>query len=360
MINVHSCERHAKLNILKVSLLDDKHICYKFTKETLVEDVFHDVCTSIQLQERDIFGIAIPSDEGWLFIEPSEPLHKIVDTYLTPTVRKSRLGIFFLPTNKSTFPNQSSSPSSYPTVYFRIRFYIPIHCLNERVTQHVYYKQLRKNHIAYNLFCDSNIYLQLAAFALQAEVGDAPKMYNRETITSYFVPELYYPSKFIELWDSDELVYHTFIRHSALRNTVAYLAEFHFIRLATKLNSDFNLHMYPLKKYAQKCRFSVWIGVSPKGFTLYQQFPDDWIIPTNRIKWNEIERMYYNHHEVTICLRSKARRRDFKMNRRLSARHLFCLITNMHFYQSVAEMFAPHSNGLLEQIELEGSEELSL
>nr|CAH8842294.1 unnamed protein product [Trichobilharzia regenti] len=277
-------------------------------------------------------------DEGWLFIEPSEFLHKVVNSYLTPMTRITRMGVFFLPTNKSNFHHQPPSPitSSHPTVYFRIRFYVPIYCLNERTTQHLYYKQLRKNHIAYNLFCDPNVYLQLAAFALQAEVGNAPKKYNIETAAPYFLQELYYPSKFTESWDKSDLVYLTYIRHSALRNTVAYLAEFHFIRLATKLNSDFNLHLYPLKKHAEKCRFSVLIGISPNGFTLYQ------------------------HREVTICLRSKSRRRDFKMNRTLSARHLFGLITNMHFYQSIAEMSATHSNGLLEQIEVEGSNEFSV
>nr|CAH8842286.1 unnamed protein product [Trichobilharzia regenti] len=338
------------------------HCCQKFSKDTLVEDVFHDVCTFIKLQERDMFGLAMPTDEGWLFIEPSEFLHKVVNSYLTPMTRITRMGVFFLPTNKSNFHHQPPSPitSSHPTVYFRIRFYVPIYCLNERTTQHLYYKQLRKNHIAYNLFCDPNVYLQLAAFALQAEVGNAPKKYNIETAAPYFLQELYYPSKFTESWDKSDLVYLTYIRHSALRNTVAYLAEFHFIRLATKLNSDFNLHLYPLKKHAEKCRFSVLIGISPNGFTLYQQYPDDWVTPTNRIKWNEIERMYYDHREVTICLRSKSRRRDFKMNRTLSARHLFGLITNMHFYQSIAEMSATHSNGLLEQIEVEGSNEFSV
>ncbi|VDP96588.1 unnamed protein product [Trichobilharzia regenti] len=275
-----------------------------------------------------MFGLAMPTVEGWLFIEPSEFLHKVVNSYLTPMTRITRMGVFFLPTNKSNFHHQPPSPitSSHPTVYFRIRFYVPIYCLNERTTQHLYYKQLRKNHIAYNLFCDPNVYLQLAAFALQAEVDNAPKKYNIETAAPYFLQELYYPSKFNESWDKSDLVYLTYIRHSALRNTVAYLAEFHFIRLATKLNSDFNLHLYPLKKHAAKCRFSVLIGISPNGFTLYQ------------------------HREVTVCLRSKSRRRDFKTNRTLSARHLFGLITNMHFYQSIAEMSATHSNGLLEQI----------
>lgn len=38
------------------------------------------------------------------------------------------------------------------------------------------------------------------------------------------------------------------------------------------------------------------------------------------------------------------------MKRTLSARHLFALITNMHFYQSIAEMSATHSNDLLGKI----------
>ncbi|CAH8479852.1 unnamed protein product [Schistosoma turkestanicum] len=281
-------------------------------------------------------------------------MYRIIFKYFMPTGQMCSSS-----TNKSTYHSPLQS-SPYPTVYFRVRFYIPIHCLNERATQHIYYMQLRKNYIFYGLFCDPNVYLQLAAFALQAELGDAPKCFNPESDTSYFLPEVYYPNKFIKSWNSVELVYHTYIHHSALRNTVAYLAKFHFIHLATKVNSDFNLHLYPLEKPAQKCRFSVWVGISPKGFTLYQQFPDNWIVPTNRIKWNEIKRIYYDHRTVTVHLRSKARRREFKMQRTLSARHLFALITNMHFYQSIAEMSATRSNDLLEKIELGDFRELSI
>ncbi|CAH8517795.1 unnamed protein product [Schistosoma rodhaini] len=263
------CAKHPYINNVKVVLLNNKEVYYKFTNDTLVEDIFHDVCSSMNLQERDIFGLAmLRNNEGWLFIEPSEFMHRIITNYFVPTDQKCSTDIFFLPITKSL--NHCSLQSSYPTVYFRVRFYIPIHCINERATQHIYYLQLRKNHVLYELFCDPNVYLQLAAFALQAELGDAPKCFNPETEISYFLPELYYPKKFIKSWDSVELAYYTYIHHSALRNNVAYMAEFHFIHLATKLNSDFNLHLYPLQKPAHKCRFSVWIGISPQGFTLYQ------------------------------------------------------------------------------------------
>ncbi|TNN10462.1 Tyrosine-protein phosphatase non-receptor type 13 isoform 2 [Schistosoma japonicum] len=347
MFDLHCCKKRSRLDIVRVVFLDDEQIFYKITNYTLVEDLFHIICSSIELRERDIFGLAIPSDEGWLFLEPSVFMHKIIGIYLTPTKRVCSSDILLLTTDK-----YQCTSSLYPTVYFRIRFYIPIHCLNERVTQHIYYMQLRKNQIVFNLFCDSSVYLQLAAFALQAELGNAPKSYDPASTEPYFRLELYYPEKFIKLWDSVELAYYTYIHHSSIRNTTAYLAEFHFIHLATKLNSDFNLHLYPIVKPSQKCRFSVWIGVSPNGFTLYQHFPDDWIIPTNRIKWNDVKRIYYDHHTVTVHLHSKAYRRDFKMQRTLSARHLFGLITNMHFYQLIAEMSATHSNDLLETIVL--------
>ncbi|CAH8521444.1 unnamed protein product [Schistosoma haematobium] len=276
MSKFRCCPKHPYINNIKVALLNNKEICYKFTNDTLVEDIFHDVCSSMDLHERDIFGLAmLCNDEGWLFLEPSEFMHRIITNYFAINDQKCSAGILSLPINKSIY--HCSLQSSYPTVYFRIRFYLPIHCINERATQHIYYLQLRKNHVAYEIFCDPNVYFQLAAFALQAELGDAPKCFNPESETSYFLPELYYPKK---------------------------------------------------------------------------QFPDYWIVPTNRIKWNEIKRIYYNHHTVTIHLRSKARRRDFKMKRTLSARHLFALITNMHFYQSIAEMSATHSNDSLGKIEL--------
>lgn len=59
MSKFRCCPKHPYINNIKVVLLNNKEICYKFTNDTLVEDIFHDVCSSMDLHERDIFGLAM-------------------------------------------------------------------------------------------------------------------------------------------------------------------------------------------------------------------------------------------------------------------------------------------------------------
>ncbi|KAF5394375.1 hypothetical protein PHET_11683 [Paragonimus heterotremus] len=46
---------------IKVILLTYEHLILSYRKESTVEDVFHEVCTALELEERDLFGLAVLS-----------------------------------------------------------------------------------------------------------------------------------------------------------------------------------------------------------------------------------------------------------------------------------------------------------
>ncbi|TGZ73344.1 hypothetical protein CRM22_001578, partial [Opisthorchis felineus] len=111
---------------------------------------------------------------------------------VVPKFRRRAQTTFFGPTPPDV------ALQSYRTVYFRVRFYIPIHCLRERDTQHLYYEQLRTNLLEYGLYCDLATYVELAALALQAEYGNAPAdcvdgAPDSQSVPVYFDPEGIYP-----------------------------------------------------------------------------------------------------------------------------------------------------------------------
>ncbi|KAF6776499.1 hypothetical protein AHF37_04264 [Paragonimus kellicotti] len=68
---------------IKVILLTYEHLILSYRKESTVEDVFHEVCNALELEERDLFGLAIVSAENYLFLDPRERLKKVNFTYLS-------------------------------------------------------------------------------------------------------------------------------------------------------------------------------------------------------------------------------------------------------------------------------------
>uniref|UniRef100_A0A183AK42 FERM domain-containing protein n=1 Tax=Echinostoma caproni TaxID=27848 RepID=A0A183AK42_9TREM len=191
-----------------------------------------------------------------------------------------------------------------PIVYFRLRFYVPIHCLRDRSTQHAYYCQLRTNVQIYELFCPVDLYVELAALALQADLGNAPPLcalalqQGHETLPVYFDLSAYFPAKILVEVDLPTLVRSTLIRHVALNGMTSHVAEFWYIRIASKKGSNFNMHLYSLPRLQQP-RFAVWLGVTPDGLLIHQQEADGWIRPTVPIRWKEIERIAHKASKLS-------------------------------------------------------------
>lgn len=270
-----------------------------------------------------------------MFLDPSERLLEVLYAHSLHTAGCLKACVLKR-WHLATHPN-------VPNIYFRVRFYVPVNYLRERVTRHVYYQQLRANVLTYNLFCAHDTYVQFAALALQAEVGDLSMAVHRcGSKRPYFNINAYFPEKLIQTCSATYLVNLVCIHHRALKAMVRYVAEFEFIRLASKSNSNFNFHLYKLEKLTQPY-FSVWLGISPFGFQIYRQSRDSWITVTHHIKWNAVNRLSYHGRKLAIFTCPPCRTKfEFAMMRSLTAKHLFALATHMHFFQSTAELWAIH------------------
>ncbi|KAF8571707.1 hypothetical protein P879_00506 [Paragonimus westermani] len=356
---------------IKVILLTYEHLILSYRKESTVEDVFHEVCNALELEERDLFGLAVLSAENYLFLDPRERLKKINFSYLSLMKACKRNGNPLRSNSaEACLPGKDSvsitlTTEEYPVVYFRVRFYIPIHCLRDRSTQHIYYEQLRTNVLEYGLYCDLQSYLHLGGFALQAEYGNAPSNVvtisesDKSFVPNYFDPGAIYPQRLIQEYGVENLLRWTLKEHVALRNMVACTAEFAFIRSASKHTSDFNLHLQSLPRM-NRSHFSVCLGVSPEGISLYRQPKDAWIWYTNTIRWSEIDHLSHKDNIFLVHMNEKRVVRKFYLNHSLTAKHLFAMVGHMHQYQATAELSARHAAGLLEQIERGPYEERKL
>ncbi|CAH8608829.1 unnamed protein product [Dicrocoelium dendriticum] len=192
---------------LCVILLTYEQLDVTYGRDSTVEDIFHEVCNIVQLDERELFGLAVRSAETYLFLDPSEKASDIDFDYLSLSGRRyfSKLKrhekAFWLHSGtKSDSVASTDRESIYPTVYFRVRFYIPLHCVRLRSTVSIYYEQLRTNVLEYGILCAPSSYVQLSALALQAEYGDAPVEHGSQealgcSLPRYFDPSSIYPEK---------------------------------------------------------------------------------------------------------------------------------------------------------------------
>ncbi|TPP63795.1 Tyrosine-protein phosphatase non-receptor type 13 [Fasciola gigantica] len=347
---------------IRIILPNREHLVVSCRNSSRVEDIFHEACEILDISDRELFGISVSSEESYLFLDPGEKLSKIDFELLTLTgrprwpcggLRRSLLHSF------RSYPNPKPQPaikSDEPVVYFRVRFYVPIHCLRDQSTKFAYYNQLRTNVLEYNLFCPVELYVQLAALGLQADTGNAPNIcthsikQGNESLPVYFNVSAYYPPKILAEVDLSELVRMTMKWHLALHNMVSQVAIFWYIRIASKKNSNFNMHLYNLPRLRQP-RFAVWLGVTPDGLRIHQQEKDEWIRPTVPIRWSQVHHFEYKNRSLFVFLQNNQGVRHFPLRHSITASHLFSLICSMHFFQATAELCAPHAAGLLDKIE---------
>ncbi|KAF7464794.1 Hypothetical predicted protein [Marmota monax] len=144
------------LRDLCVVLLSGQCLEVKCDIESTVGAVFNAVMSFINLGEITYFGLAYLKGKEFFFLNNETRLCKIA-----PEGWREQL----LKTSMDTF-----------TLFLRIKFFVS-HCglLQDSLTRHQFYLQLRKDILEERLHCNDETLLQLGVLALQAEFGNYPK-----------------------------------------------------------------------------------------------------------------------------------------------------------------------------------------
>ncbi|KAL5264958.1 hypothetical protein ACHWQZ_G005904 [Mnemiopsis leidyi] len=132
----------------KVQLLDDSTISCRVEKGSKGEELINQVCTFLELEEKDFFGLCyFHAKQGDLscWLQSKKPIHKQIGT----------------------------SAGGYQ-FRFRVKFYPPdpARILQKEMTRYSFVCQLKKDIAEERLTCSANTECMLAAYALQAEMGD--------------------------------------------------------------------------------------------------------------------------------------------------------------------------------------------
>ncbi|XP_067204906.1 band 4.1-like protein 5 isoform X2 [Linepithema humile] len=146
----------------RVVLLDGTDLPIELSKKALASDLYEQVFYSLDLIEKDYFGLQYTDSNNvqhWL--DPTKPIKKQVKIGPPYTLR---LKVKFY----------SSEPNT----------------LREELTRYQFFLQLKQDVLEGKLHCPHQIAVQLSALALQSELGDYdPGMHTAATVSEFrFVP----------------------------------------------------------------------------------------------------------------------------------------------------------------------------
>ncbi|XP_072229229.1 FERM domain-containing protein 6-like isoform X2 [Leuresthes tenuis] len=161
-----------------------------------------------------------------------------------------------------------------PFIFFlRVRFYVGsgLLILSSKVQQ-FYYTELRQKVLHSQSRHQEALFFQLAASALQAEVGDLVQGEGRQDrkCEHYFLPEDYFPSWLIKRRGRDYLLQHGPVLHGELRGVSRSQAILRFIKEVGSLQ-DGAVTFYRVRQEKKKPRSLIVLGVSLTGVHISEE-----------------------------------------------------------------------------------------
>ncbi|KAI5623313.1 FERM domain-containing protein 6-like, partial [Silurus asotus] len=172
------------------------------------------------INDLHLFGLSFQKDKDQLFLD----LDKKLTAYFPKTCKQT------------TLPDRI-------VLYLRIQYYIRnIHQIVDEKVCSLYCADLKNKVLSSQCFEQEGLYFQLAAYALQADLGDW-----KEGVEPYFSPQDYFPTWILIRRGCDYVVQHTPDLHRELKGMSAHDASLLFIDEAYSL-SDVPLTFYSMSK----------------------------------------------------------------------------------------------------------------
>ncbi|XP_039644981.1 FERM domain-containing protein 6-like isoform X5 [Perca fluviatilis] len=308
-------------------------------------EVLNSVLKHLGVSELQVFGLAVLRDNEYLFLESAQKLSKYFGKRW----------------------NRASSTAPF-ILFLRVQYYVEsgLLILSSKVQQ-LYYTELRQK-VLHSQSCHQEALLfQLAASALQAEVGDLEQRAERNNEEEeergeekrqerkhrhYFLPEDYFPSWLIKRRGRDFLLQHCPVLHVELRGVTRSQAVLQFIKEASSLQ-DGPVTFYRMRQEKKELRSSILLGVAMKGVHIYQVGGKQCQLYV--FSWTDIERLTFqgSRFEIaavgSLCLPklvyyTPSATHSKHILRHLSDSHRFHIITRdaVGYIQQLEDMQASH------------------
>ncbi|XP_070783434.1 FERM domain-containing protein 6-like [Enoplosus armatus] len=234
-------------------------------------EVLNSVLQQLGVRELQVFGLALFRDNEYLFLDLEQKLSK----YFGKRWNRGSLMVPFM-------------------LFLRVQYYVESgRLIMSSKVQQLYYAELRQKVLHSQSRHQEASFFQLAASALQAEVGDLHRKH-----THYFLPEDYFPSWLIKRRGRDFLLQHCPVLHVELRGVSRSQAILQFIKEASGLQ-DGPVIFYRMKQEKKGLRSSILLGVALKGVHIYQEVEGKQCLLYD-FSWTDIDRFTFQGSRFDI------------------------------------------------------------
>ncbi|KAM3591729.1 uncharacterized protein V6R79_006573 [Siganus canaliculatus] len=236
---------------VRVLLPTKQHLDCAVRLKARGQEVLNSVLQQLGVSELQILALAVLRDNKYLFID----LHQKLSKYFGKRWMRGSLTDPF-------------------TLFLRVKYYVESgRLLLSSKVQQLYYAELRRKVLQSQSDQQEALFFQLAASALQAEVGDPEQRDEDEEENKhghYFLPEDYFPSWLIRRRGRCFLLQHCPSLHLELRGVSRSQAVLRFIKEASSLQ-DGPVTLYGMRREKKESRDSVLLGATVKGIHIYEE-----------------------------------------------------------------------------------------
>ncbi|XP_077203338.1 FERM domain-containing protein 1 isoform X2 [Paroedura picta] len=151
--------------------------------------------------------------------------------------------------------------------FFRVQYYVENgRVISDKVARHYYYCNLKEQVLRSRCANKEEIYFLLAAYGLQADVGDYQENFHNG---NYFQPQAYFPQWIIAKRGSDYILKHAPEMHREQQGLTTREAILKYVKESCLLE-DVPVHFYRFQKDKKEDRPTIILGLTLKGIQIYQ------------------------------------------------------------------------------------------
>ncbi|XP_066132740.1 FERM domain-containing protein 5 isoform X1 [Saccopteryx bilineata] len=275
-----------------VRLLDDSEYTCTIQRDAKGQYLFDLLCHHLNLLEKDYFGIR--------FVDPDKQRH-------------------WLEFTKSVVKQLRSQPPF--TMCFRVKFYpADPAALREEITRYLVFLQIKRDLYHGRLLCKTSDAALLAAYILQAEIGDYDPGKHPEGYSSKFQ---FFPKHSEKLERKIAEIHRT-----ELSGQTPATSELNFLRKAQTLET-YGVDPHPCKDVSGNAAF---LAFTPFGFVVLQGNKR-----VHFIKWNEVTKLKFEGKTFYLYVSQKEEKKiilTYFAPTPEACKHLWkCGIENQAFYK---------------------------
>ncbi|XP_020141583.1 FERM domain-containing protein 5 isoform X2 [Microcebus murinus] len=275
-----------------VRLLDDSEYTCTIQRDAKGQYLFDLLCHHLNLLEKDYFGIR--------FVDPDKQRH-------------------WLEFTKSVVKQLRSQPPF--TMCFRVKFYpADPAALKEEITRYLVFLQIKRDLYHGRLLCKTSDAALLAAYILQAEIGDYDSGKHPEGYSSKFQ---FFPKHSEKLERKIAEIHRT-----ELSGQTPATSELNFLRKAQTLET-YGVDPHPCKDVSGNAAF---LAFTPFGFVVLQGNKR-----VHFIKWNEVTKLKFEGKTFYLYVSQKEEKKiilSYFAPTPEACKHLWkCGIENQAFYK---------------------------